>query len=203
MPAVWKVSKIAGLHWGIGCIVVFVGLAAVAPSIAVYWLIWQFGVAASRISGGHLHWVTDLLYDRDSCLFSSWPIIYLFGIRDAAIIAFGLFIAVIIARWRWFVPFPFSDYHKVLASYSYSLYLIHMPIVTFLAFLFDEGGVTDVHGTAVGWKFCLVLVVQLVVSLAFTVAFGLLFERRTTQFRDVLLRVNRRCWYTVIDVAGA
>jgi peptidoglycan/LPS O-acetylase OafA/YrhL len=73
-----------------------------------------------------------------------------------------------------------------LAGASYSLYVVHLPILAFLTMLYNERGLLPAGGAPIGWTSGGMLLAAAAVVGLMTLAFHLLFEANTDRLRGWL-----------------
>ncbi len=77
---------------------------------------------------------------------------------------------------------------KTLANFSYSLYVIHMPVLVFMVFLFFQMGVTGLDGHFLSWTGLGLFLAASGVELSVAYLFGHCFERKTDDMKRMLAR---------------
>ncbi len=156
--------------------------------LGLLWLIWCGGALASRLAAGGLvpaglRWL-GLPVCAAGVLIS--PLI---GYRLAdPLIGFGF--AFFLSAWPKGETGLNAAADLKLAQHSYSLYVIHLPVVAFVAFLFYRAHLLTAAQLAPGPLALLEVTVALGAAAAATIAFERLFERRTDALRTLLQRVT-------------
>ncbi|HEX8372225.1 MAG TPA: acyltransferase [Chthoniobacterales bacterium] len=76
---------------------------------------------------------------------------------------------------------------RVLAGFSYSLYIVHLPLMIFLMLLFVNAGIITTDRLELGLHGFWIWLVLMVAGTGLGALFGYLFENRTDEFRRFLL----------------
>ncbi|ACB95769.1 acyltransferase family protein [Beijerinckia indica] len=79
-------------------------------------------------------------------------------------------------------------FDRGMANWSYSLYVIHEPVLLFVLFLFGQQALFDVAGLPLSWLGGGIFLAASGSALAVALLFGRLFEDRTDAFRLWLMR---------------
>jgi peptidoglycan/LPS O-acetylase OafA/YrhL len=179
--------KLTGsLHWQLLlCAALAIGLAALGQRwLAVFWLIWLAGAAASRVAAPRMVALAGGLIGLGAFLATPFA--------DPRIVdpAEGLGMALLLA-WPPVMNARLGlTLDRRLADISYSLYVVHMPVLTFVVFCLWRAGATPLArlpfgaaGLACWLGICLAAL--MVASL-----FSVVFERRTDALKRRLLRLS-------------
>ena len=183
-PVRWAFAVVAGL------ILIFIG-----PSLAVYYLTWLLGVGIV---------LTALMLGTRRRILAAWamaPASVIFGVglvvgerrliwgADGFLaVACAIFLTAIIFQ-RSFAPWStrlgqlYSTAARRLAGCSYTLYLVHLPILIFLRAAFGRGGPWILNGG----NLTLALIILLLVF-GYALAVASVTESHTDQLRQWVLR---------------
>jgi peptidoglycan/LPS O-acetylase OafA/YrhL len=156
------------------------------PYAAILWLIWVGGGAAHRIalSGrwpGWARWLGAALCVAG--FLAEFHINYRFA--DAVIGLGAISFLSAFPKGERGVDRPLD---RRLAGASYSLYVIHLPILAFLSMIYHEQGWLPAGGAQMGWTATGLLAAAVAVIAAATAMFHRLFEANTDRLRAVLSR---------------
>jgi peptidoglycan/LPS O-acetylase OafA/YrhL len=181
--------RLGGRIWTMRAVILLAsaGLLAVRhmPYAALLWTIWVGGAAAHAIAerGG---WPKALRWLGLMVCIAGFAILPKVGYRVAdALIGFGFigFLAYFPAGERG--PAPRLD--KTLASASYSLYIVHLPIVAMVLLLFLRAGWLHLGGEPVGVRSLVMLAACFVAVFSVAAVFSAAFEHSTEALRRTLL----------------
>jgi peptidoglycan/LPS O-acetylase OafA/YrhL len=110
-----------------------------------------------------------------------------FGGKIASVLVglgFSAFLATLSSRERGFD----ARIDERLASFSYSLYVTHLSVITFVAAGANYFGYLGVNGRAVDVQGCALVLVMVIFSLGVASIFGAMFEDRTALLKGWLSR---------------
>jgi peptidoglycan/LPS O-acetylase OafA/YrhL len=170
--------------------------AFVGDGILLYFVVWLSGVAAfvapppsSARLRRLLPWFACALI-LILLIFSKLMAIFVFGgiVADAPL-GVGMALLVYSLKGVERINIGSPRVHRFLADFSYSQYIFHFPLCFFaLAVVYQFYGTGFFGEPTVGrlWLFFALILF----SMAFAYAVSLITERRTAQFRDLLLRVS-------------
>ena len=152
----------------------------------VFWLIWVWG-AYAKMAADRLRvpvWLARLGGAAALLAFLASPIINQ-RITDPAIgLGFGLFLT---NKSQLGASLNRAMDHA-LAGFSYSLYIIHLPLMVFMMMLFVRAGITTPDRLDFGMRGVGIWLALIAVGGGAGYLFGLAFEKRTDDLRRFLLR---------------
>jgi len=179
-----------------------IGIAALLLAVAALWghgmilaIVWVMGIAASLyvrsslpkppIGVGLVVLIAGLLVAvrmhgaaaTDTGF--SWP-------QLAGRLAMGAaFTVFIVSAARGDRALPFAEMHARLADFSYSLYLVHTPVIVFaIAMLHDKSGLPLFAAPSLG-QFIIAIAIS-IAAFAFAFLFSLATEKQTARVRKAL-----------------
>lgn len=154
--------------------------------VALFWLIWVAGAVAHFVAKTKNISLRVRQFGLAICVVGlvCSPLI---NSRIASpMIGFGF--AMFLSRFPIREHGFFRSIDKILAEFSYSLYVVHLPILTFLTFFIWKIGILPFGGLPVGVKSVLLLFSMLGLCVAISFMFGRFFEKRTDMMRKTLMR---------------
>lgn len=99
----------------------------------------------------------------------------------------GLGFAIYLSRFgnreRGLLP----RYDRRLADFSYSLYVVHLPIMVFVTLLLNQSGIVPAQGLEATGTAAALISLLLIFSIVVGWFFGIVFEARTDEFRAWLM----------------
>jgi peptidoglycan/LPS O-acetylase OafA/YrhL len=156
---------------------------------ACFWLIWVFG-ALSRFAGGTTP--THRILSRIGAVVAIvvLPVIPLLpaAFKDLGLLVFGAALASAFADTNALRISLFPALDRALAGFSYSLYIVHVPVLMFGTFLLMRAGILRSEGLAPSLAGLAPLLGLLAVSGFVAWLFGQLFERHTPAVKSWVLR---------------
>ncbi|WP_406857169.1 acyltransferase [Alsobacter sp. KACC 23698] len=185
----WMNSKRIAVIMSVVTIFTIVLMMAKNHSFASSFIIWLMG-ASTRVLRIRLivkpvlAWLVAL----------SIAIIYptmtpLFGIFTSQILGFTICIALLSTRnSQMQTPIPGAAEYKRLANYSYSLYLVHVPMLHFFLAITSGRRSVALELQPIGWQPLAWGALVLSVIFAYSFVFGRIFERNTPQMKRILQR---------------
>jgi peptidoglycan/LPS O-acetylase OafA/YrhL len=165
-------------------LVAFALVLAGRRGLAVYWIVWTAGAFCSqiRLSGPISRYLPWIGGGVGLFFFLGHPAMHLK--IDDLFIGLGvalLFVNPKVLNWRLH-----RSMDKALADFSYSLYVVHMPVLVFMVFLFFQMGVIGLEGLVLSWTGLSLFLAASAVEIAIAFSFGRVFERRTDDLKRSL-----------------
>jgi peptidoglycan/LPS O-acetylase OafA/YrhL len=153
--------------------------------VAVFWIIWMAGAYAKLIArkGIVKNWMSVTGGWVALAAYVVSPVVNQ-RITDPII---GIGFALFLCNTDLLYASLNRSGDRMLAGFSFSLYIVHLPIMAFLMMLFVQAGLTSTAGLEVGAKGVLIWMTLMVFSILIAWFFGHTFERRTDDFRRFLL----------------
>lgn len=180
-------------YWNVATSVFVLYVAAVSVGVVLNNLevlvgavSWIAGTVASRIAEkgymkSRLSWIAGILaFLAATILFRSHPLL-----PDPI---WALCIAFSLSHSRWYSVAPAPDLGKSLADFSYTLYVIHVPIIAFLVGCFQSAGFLSERMQFTTASACLVASGVFLVLIIARI-FALFTEDKTPLLRNWLLRL--------------
>ena len=161
-------------------------IATHKPYAAILWLIWVGG-AVARLVVEKGRWPLWLRWAGAGLCLAGFVAQFHINYRFAdPLIGLGAasFLALYPQGERGLKP----ALDRTLAGGSYTLYIIHLPVLAFVTMLFNRQGWLLAGGAPMGWSALAMSVGAALAVGVVTVAFHRLFEARTDQLRAVLYR---------------
>jgi peptidoglycan/LPS O-acetylase OafA/YrhL len=168
----------------------FVLVLAGKRGLAIYWIVWTAGAFCSQIRltrsfALHLSWIGGGV---GLVALLTHPATHL-KIDD---LLTGLGFALLITNPKVLSWRLNRAWDKILADFSYSLYVVHMPVLLFLVFLFYQMGWIGLGGLFLSWSGLGLFLAASGVEVAIAYLFGRTFERRTDDLKRSLAAFPRR-----------
>lgn len=156
--------------------------------VTLFWAIWIAGAVANVVA-----------QKNNIFLFFRWV--------GAALCIVGMMISPLINQ-RISIPmigfgfsiflcyFPISErgisdrFDRILSNFSYSLYVTHLPILTFLVFSLYESNIIPFGGFRVTMQSTLILLLIMAPCISVAIVFGKLFESKTNYLRKFILNTR-------------
>lgn len=177
--------------WVLGAIAISVPMIALHHIyMALFWMIWFAGALARQFARtvrtpawvGMLGGGVALLAVLASPLADQRLTFPLIGI------GFALFVACPqLLKYSLF-----GEWDRKLADMSYSLYIVHLPVVTFACFVLSRAGIYSTARYPLGWAGIALWIGLCALATMVAAIFGHLFEARTDELRAAILKLRRR-----------
>jgi len=196
LPLLLLASNAIGLGRRGSDIVILGSIGAIgvlSPIGAAFWLVWLMGAYSGALNiSGIERWSRNASLIKLAAFVSATGLLF-FGHmmpHQISILGLGISVAVFLNIRRGWEQAESTRIDTGLAEFSYSLYVTHLQIQTFLAALLYQLGYLPAQGISAPLVVLGYSAVFVLVSCLFGYLFGVVFERKTDKVSAALIKMT-------------